>query len=103
MPGRLCSACGVGYMLSAKVRRMPGAIVVIGFLTRKKQVLRCGHCRAARIEELTKTVGSEVLVSETTAALLPDGMPMTEAGEFTVRGSSKALRLYAPGLPEKTQ
>ena len=52
---------------------------------------------AARIEELTKTAGSEVLVSETTAALLPGTMMLTEIGEFTVRGSSKALRLYAPG------
>lgn len=52
---------------------------------------------AARIEELTKTAGSAVLISETTAGLLPETMALREIGEFTVRGSSKALRLYAPG------
>jgi adenylate cyclase len=54
---------------------------------------------AARIEEMTKNAGSGVLISESTAVLLPDSMPLTEVGEFTLRGSSQPLRLYAPGSP----
>jgi adenylate cyclase len=51
---------------------------------------------AARIEEMTKNAGSGVLISESTAALLPDSMSLTEVGEFALRGSRKPLRLFAP-------
>lgn len=52
---------------------------------------------AARIEELTKDLGHEVLISATTAAQLPEGVPLTEVAVRTVRGSSHPLQLLTPG------
>jgi adenylate cyclase len=51
----------------------------------------------ARIEELTKEIGHEVLISETTATLLPEGGLLTDVGVQSLRGSSQPLRLFTPG------
>lgn len=51
---------------------------------------------ASRVERLTKDAGVEILVSEATAALGPDDLPLKEIGEFPIRGRSEPIKLFTP-------
>jgi adenylate cyclase len=49
---------------------------------------------AARVEEMTKERQVELLLSDATAALLPEGEKLREIGEAGVRGRAGTIRLY---------
>ena len=43
----------------------------------------------------------DILISETTAAALPDELKLTEVGEFPIRGRTEPLKLYTPAAAEQ--
>lgn len=49
---------------------------------------------AARLEAMNKQYGTELLVSEATAALLKEDYPLREIGEVEVRGRARKLRIF---------
>jgi len=49
---------------------------------------------AARIEGMTKEHQEELLLSDATAALLPESLPLREIGEVSVRGRARTIHLY---------
>jgi len=51
---------------------------------------------AARTEELTKTVGAAILVSDETRRRIGDAMGFTPAGVVQVRGRAQALTTFVP-------
>ncbi len=55
---------------------------------------------AARIEELTKTYGFEILASEATRARAPDAFEWREAAATTLRGKTQAVRTFVPSPRE---
>lgn len=56
---------------------------------------------ASRIEQLTKKLGAEILVSDVTAALLGDGFALRDLGTAEVAGKRLPLRVFAvdAGVP----
>ena len=54
---------------------------------------------ASRLEQLTKSLDVDVLISSATARLLPERLPLTQVGEHAVRGLAKPLQLLSPGKP----
>jgi adenylate cyclase len=56
---------------------------------------------ASRVEQMTKDIGAEILISQTTAALAPDELTLKEAGEFPIRGRSEPLKLFIPVVAER--
>ena len=58
---------------------------------------------ASRLEGLNKRFGSRVLMSESTAKLLPRETAMRDLGEVVVRGVSKPVRVFCPdfGVPKE--
>jgi class 3 adenylate cyclase len=55
---------------------------------------------AARIEELTKTVGVPVLVSEETRRRIGDRIAFSGAQLMTLRGRSEPVRTYVPAVEQ---
>ena len=55
---------------------------------------------AARIEELTKSYGFEVLASEATRARAADAFAWREAAATTLRGKTDPMRTYVPSPRE---
>ncbi len=53
---------------------------------------------ASRLESLTKSLATALLVSETTARALTDAIPLQAFGEIEVRGKQQPLPIY--GLPD---
>ena len=53
---------------------------------------------AARLERLNKDFGTSLLVSENTAALAGDVMPLRAVGETQIRGQSKVVKTYTQCL-----
>ena len=53
---------------------------------------------AARLERLNKDFGTSLLVSENTAALAGDVMPLRVVGETQIRGQSKVVKTYTQCL-----
>jgi adenylate cyclase len=51
---------------------------------------------ASRLEGLNKRFGTRVILSESTARLLPPDIPLRDLGEVEVRGISKPIRLFNP-------
>ncbi len=51
---------------------------------------------AARLEQLTKTLGVPIVVSEATRTLVGDGVPFVAAGLEHVRGRSEPIALHVP-------
>jgi class 3 adenylate cyclase len=57
---------------------------------------------AARVEEVTRTTGDVVLITEATRCLLSDGCADCEArDEVELKGKSERVRLWAPVLPRQ--
>jgi adenylate cyclase len=54
---------------------------------------------AARIEELTKTMGAPILVSEATRRRVGNAIPFASAGPAHLRGRSAAVATWAPEAP----
>lgn len=54
---------------------------------------------AARIEQLNKTYGTDLLISGDTVAMLKSAPPLREIGEVMVRGKTRSVSLY--GLDEQ--
>lgn len=55
-----------------------------------------GNCVnvAARLEQLNKQAGTQILMSAETAGALGDGVEVSSVGEFDVRGISRPMELY---------
>jgi class 3 adenylate cyclase len=53
---------------------------------------------ASRLEALNKRFGTHVLLDESTARMLPAGIPLKELGEVQVRGISLPIRIYNPAF-----
>ena len=53
---------------------------------------------AARLERLNKDFGTSMLVSENTAALAGDVMPLRAVGDTQIRGQSKAIRTFTQSI-----
>ena len=54
---------------------------------------------AARIEQLTKTIGVPTLISEETRLRADDGLSYDPAGSVEVRGHTAPIQVYAPRSP----
>ena len=54
---------------------------------------------AARIEQINKDYGSDLLISESTVAMLKSRPPIEEIGEVRVRGKTRGVRLYGSPTP----
>ncbi len=52
---------------------------------------------AARVEELTRETGDTILLTEATAAALPKGIKLTDAGRHPLRGRPEPVQLHAIG------
>jgi adenylate cyclase len=53
---------------------------------------------ASRLEGLNKRFGTRVILSESTAVLLPPDIPLRDLGETPVRGISKPIRVFSPAF-----
>jgi adenylate cyclase len=53
---------------------------------------------ASRLEGLNKRYGTHVLISESTAKLLPKTIPLRDLGEIQIRGYSKMVRVLNPSF-----
>ena len=51
---------------------------------------------AARLEQLTKTMGAPILISESVRAEADDGVMLDAAGTVEVRGRAQPLATYVP-------
>jgi adenylate cyclase len=49
---------------------------------------------AARLESLTKELGADVIVSDSTARHLGDGIAVTPLGQATVKGKAEPLEIF---------
>ncbi len=53
---------------------------------------------ASRLEGLNKELLTQMLLSEDTARLLGDALPLTDLGPATVRGRSRPVRVFTPAV-----
>lgn len=53
---------------------------------------------AARLEEMTKELGHDVLVSRTTVELVREDFAWTPIGSLPVRGRNEPVEVFAPGI-----
>src|SRR5206468_7308550 len=54
---------------------------------------------AARIQDLTKTTGASIVVSEATRRFVGDAVAFVTAGPARLRGRPEAVDAYVPALP----
>jgi adenylate cyclase len=53
---------------------------------------------ASRLEGLNKRFGTHILISESTAKLLPDTIPLRDLGGVEIRGYSKMVKIFNPSF-----
>lgn len=58
---------------------------------------------ASRVESLTKELDVQILITESTKNLLTKKIPLTDRGEFTVRGKTNSIKLYEVNIDDPKQ
>jgi len=78
---------------------------VVGYITSRERMqytaIGAQVNLASRLEELTKELGAEILISETTYQLVKDAVETEFKGNIAVHGFAEEVRIYSANVPLK--